>query len=427
MKNYYYAPCVALFLCLGAPYYFVHSSSIVLNLLVTSDTKMVHLHGIPAVVRFGTPTTLSTSTVLRGRRGLDEHIRPPDPHTLLSPLQLDQCIGQLYDWMSTKQSILAITGAGLSTESGIPDYRGHRGSYHPSSTGSANNKPMTHDQFMTSAENRKRYWGRGMLGWRSFDQRQPSAGHVALAALERHGKIGVSFDDSPKYYYHPPTNQDSSSVERYRLENALQQQGQKQHLSVITQNVDYLHQRAGTLHVTELHGRTSRLKCMHCGTYETREAFTKQLESLNSEWLIQQQDTLERSNEGGGRNMLPDGDAHVKTESFSDLIIPSCSHCGVGFLKPDVVFFGDSVPSHRVARCRAAVDSCDGLLCIGTSLAVYSAFRFVKMAVLDKGVEVCILNVGETRAEMEGLQGITKIEAPIGKTLTGLAEMTGAT
>jgi NAD-dependent SIR2 family protein deacetylase len=203
-----------------------------------------------------------------------------------------------------------------------------------------------------------------------------------------------------------------------------EQQQQQQRLSIITQNVDYLHQRAGTLHVTELHGRTSRLKCMHCGAYETREAFTQQLESLNSEWLQEQQESSNHS--GDGRTMLPDGDAHVKLEDFSDLIIPPCIHCGIGFFKPDVVFFGDSVPSHRVARCRAAVDSCDGLLCIGTSLAVYSAFRFVKMAVLDKGVDVCILNVGETRAEMEGLQRITKIEAPIGKTLTGLAEMTGA-
>ena len=392
---------------------------------------MVHLHGIPAGVRSGIPNTLRASTVLRGRRGIDEHVRPPDPHTLVSPFQLEQCIGQLHDWMSTKNSILAITGAGLSTESGIPDYRGHRGSYHPSSSDGISthnkNKPMTHDQFMTSAENRKRYWGRGMLGWRTFDQRQPNAGHFALAALERHGKIGVSFEDSPNYYYHPPTNDSTSSREQYRLGNAPGQQEQQQ-LSIITQNVDYLHQRAGTLHVTELHGRTSRLKCMHCGAYETREAFTQQLESLNREWLRKQQDTIDSSNRSGdGRNMLPDGDAHVKIESFSDLIIPSCFHCGIGFFKPDVVFFGDSVPSHRVARCRAAVDACDGLLCIGTSLAVYSAFRFVKMAVLDKGIEVCILNVGETRAEVEGLQGITKIEAPIGKTLTGLADMIGAT
>ena len=323
-------------------------------------------------------------------------MRPPDPQTLLNPLQLQDCIDKLCTWMSTKRSILTITGAGLSTESGIPDYRGNRGSYHEG------HKPMIHDQFMSSSENRKRYWGRGLVGWRSFDLRQPNEGHIALAALEYNRKIGVVFDDSPEY--HSPT-----SDNRYLFGNG------QQTLSIVTQNVDALHQRAGSVGVTELHGRTSRLKCMQCGALEDRNVFTEKLESWNQEWLNAALAGYHTD------DLRPDGDAHLQTQNYSDLMIPHCTYCGTGFLKPDVVFFGDSVPQHRVTRCRAAVEACDGLLCIGTSLAVHSAFRYARLAA-SRGTEVCILNVGQTRAEAEGLPGVTKIEAPIGNTLKGLVE-----
>lgn len=352
--------------------------------------RMVNVHGHSAV-RFRTSLPV---------RGAQDQIRPPDPHTLLTPLQLQDSIDKLYDWMTSKRSILTITGAGLSTESGIPDYRGNRGSYHEG------HKPMIHDHFMTSAENRKRYWGRGLVGWRSFDLRQPNVGHVTLAELERHRKIGVTFDDSPDY--HSPTSDES----RYLFGNG------QQTLSIVTQNVDALHQRAGSVAVTELHGRTSRLKCMHCGAFENRNVFTEKLESLNREWL------KEALADYNTHDMRPDGDAQLKTQNYNDLIIPPCTSCGTGFLKPDVVFFGDSVPSHRVTRCRAAVEASDGLLCIGTSLSVHSAFRYARLAT-STGTEVCILNVGETRAEAEGLPGVTKIEAPIGRTLEGLLERLG--
>lgn len=352
-----------------------------------NNNNMVNLHG-------------STSVSLVGLRAVQRNIhsadiRPPDPQTLLSALQLEECVEQLHEWISTKSSILTITGAGLSTESGIPDYRGSKGSYHEG------HKPMIHDQFMSAEANRKRYWGRGMVGWTSFDQRLPNAGHEALSTLETLGKIGVVFDDLPDYH--------GTNDERYLFGNGQQQ------LSIITQNVDNLHQRAGTKHVTELHGRTSRLKCMNCGSYESRNVFTEQLESWNQKWL---QDALV---EHESQDLRPDGDAQLATQNFHDIVIPACKSCSTGFLKPDVVFFGDSVPKHRVERCKAAVQASDGLLCIGTSLAVHSAFRFAKLAA-SLGTEICILNVGETRAEKEGTSGVTKIEAPIGSTLTALVE-----
>ena len=357
---------------------------------ITVFDRMVNVHG-HSTVRFRTSHLL---------RGPTEQLRPPDPQTLLTPLQLQDSIDKLYNWMSSKRSILTITGAGLSTESGIPDYRGNRGSYHEG------HKPMIHDQFMTSLENRKQYWARGLVGWRSFDLRQPNAGHVALAELERNRKIGVTFDDSPDY--HSPTSEQN----RYLFGNG------QQTLSIVTQNVDALHQRAGSVSVTELHGRISRLKCMQCGALEDRSVFTETMESLNREWL---NEALASYNTN---DMRPDGDAHLKSQNYNDLIIPPCTSCGTGFLKPDVVFFGDSVPQHRVTRCRAAVEASDGLLCIGTSLSVHSALRYARLAA-SIGTEVCILNVGETRAETEGLPGVTKIEAPIGRTLEGFLERLG--
>ena len=277
----------------------------------------------------------------------------------------------------------------MSTESGIPDYRGHNGSYH------RGHKPMIHDQFMTSHKQRQRYWGRGMVGWRKFDSMQPNSGHYALADLERLGKIGVTFEDKEEYY-----SQD-------REMDWMASSGD-QRLSLITQNVDSLHRRAGSVHLTELHGRTDRLRCMQCGAYRDRIDFHDDLEDLNHDWL---QKALDKTDETEAR---PDGDAYIASEDYSAVVVPPCTHCG-GFLKPDVTFFGDSVPKHRVERCRAAVDASDGILCIGTSLAVHSAFRFVKQAERN-GIPIAILNVGETRAEAEGID-VLKIEAPAGPTL----------
>jgi NAD-dependent deacetylase sirtuin 4 len=347
---------------------------------LVSASAMVSLHGRTTL----RPIARAVSSGLH-----EAPERPPNPHTLLSQHELQEKVEMLLDWLDNKKHILTITGAGLSTESGIPDYRGHNGSYH------RGHKPMIHDQFMSSHQQRQRYWGRGMVGWRSFDTMQPNVGHYALATLEKLGRIGVTFEDKLEYY----------SKER-EMDWMFSSGDQK--LSLITQNVDSLHRRAGSVHITELHGRTNAVKCMKCGARRDRVDFHDELEDLNHEWL---QQALAEQDETTAR---PDGDAYVKSDDYSAVVIPPCTQCG-GFMKPDVVFFGDSVPKHRVERCRGAVDVAGGLLCVGSSLAVHSAFRFVRHA-HKNGIPIAILNVGETRAETEGLN-VVKIEAPVGPTL----------
>ena len=289
--------------------------------------------------------------------------------------------------------MLCLTGAGLSTESGLADYRGHNGSYH------RGHKPMIHDQFVGSEYQRKRYWGRGMVGWRNFDNALPNAGHFALAKLEQMNKIGVRFEDRAEFH---SLGEES---EEWMFGSG------EQRLTIITQNVDSLHRRAGSRHVTELHGRTDMLQCMSCGAKRGRQDFHDELEFRNAEWL---EAALKEA------EMRPDGDAALPEENYNVVDIPSCKSCKTGFMKPSVVFFGDSVPKNRVARCTAAVDAADGILVVGSSLAVHSAFRHIRAA-HQKGTPIAILNVGETRAELEGLT-CTKIEAPAGPTLSLVAK-----
>jgi len=179
-------------------------------------------------------------------------------------------------------------------------------------------------------------------------------------------------------------------------------------MSIITQNVDGLHLKGGAEFVTELHGRNDRLVCLNCGHHHCRHHFHDLLDDLNPEYL--QRDAL------GSRGMLPDGDGDVEDQNLDKFIVPPCPRCSIGILKPDVVFFGDNVPRSRVDRCYAAVKKADGLLCVGTSLAVHSAYRFVQAAHSDS-VPIAVLNVGETRAESSKLP-LTKIEAPTGRILS---------
>lgn len=312
--------------------------------------------------------------------------RPPDPTRIPESL-VSQEAGRLVSWWAGKENVLVITGAGVSTESGIPDYRGHLGSYF------AGHKPMIHDQFMKSRYQRQRYWGRGLAGWRYFDARQPSAGHYALADLANMGKIGVTLEDSESFYEDP--------------DDFLFGSGQRK-VSIVTQNVDGLHRKAGMDHVVELHGRIDQLVCVTCGSTTDRRSYHEELERRNTEW-INQISTL--SNETEYR---ADGDAAVSAP-FEMLEVPPCSECSDGFVKPDVVFFGDNVPRTRVKLVEEAVNACDGLLVVGSSLAVHSANRHVRAA-NKLGVDIAILNVGKTRAEAEGVP-ILKVEAPAGPVL----------
>jgi NAD-dependent deacetylase sirtuin 4 len=188
-------------------------------------------------------------------------------------------------------------------------------------------------------------------------------------------------------------------------------------ISTITQNVDILHSKGGMKHVLHLHGKGNIVRCMKCGNTRDRTLYHDELSELNQKWIKR---ISERPpNDSDDSRLRPDGDAELSINSYDEFRLPGCQSCGdSGIIKTDVVFFGDSIPRHQVDLANAAVDAADGLLCIGTSLAVHSAFRLAKRAV-QRGVPVAVLNVGHTRAEKEELD-ITKIESPIGETLQEL-------
>jgi NAD-dependent SIR2 family protein deacetylase len=230
--------------------------------------------------------------------------------------------------------LVVLTGAGLSTDSGIPDYRG---------PGSRARAPMTYQEFVATPEAQRRYWARSHLGWQRMGRAEPNAGHHALAGLDP----------------------------------AL----------LITQNVDGLHESAGSRRLVALHGRVADVVCLTCRTTSSRAALEAELDALNPGWL-------ERH---GWVESRPDGD--VDLDDTHDFVVPRCP-CG-GPLKPDVVFFGENVPPDRVARCYAAVEALghDGaLLVAGSSLTVMSGLRFVKRAA-QGGTPIVIVNRGATRGD----------------------------
>lgn len=230
---------------------------------------------------------------------------------------------------------LALTGAGISTDSGIPDYRG---------PGSPRRQPMMFAEFRSSADSRTRYWARSHLGWRRVAAAQPNPGHRAVAELERRDAL----------------------------------------CGLITQNVDGLHTRAGSRHVIELHGRLADVVCLDCGGRTERARVHRRLAELNPGFAERAPDVA-----------APDGDAELA--SVDGFRVAPCESCG-GVLKPDVVFFGEAVPRDRVARCFALADTADALLVAGSSLAVLSGLRFVRHA-HARGVPIVIVNRGPTRAD----------------------------
>jgi NAD-dependent SIR2 family protein deacetylase len=243
------------------------------------------------------------------------------------------------------KSILVLTGAGVSTESGIPDYRGE---------GKTERHPMTFDVFMGTEAARARYWARSYVGWSVIANAKPNASHFALAQAESLGRIS----------------------------------------HIITQNVDSLHQQAGSKKVTELHGRLDKVICMTCRALIDRLRMDDLIEDLNP--TIRKDLSVE---------FTPDGDAEV--EAASDFRIPPCTGCG-GILKPDVVFFGESVPTERVASTMEQLERAEALLIAGSSLTVNSGMRFARAA-NKAGKPIVIVNVGPTKADEIAL---VKIEAP---------------
>ncbi|MGF2945297.1 SIR2 family NAD-dependent protein deacylase [Mycobacterium sp. Lab-001] len=254
--------------------------------------------------------------------------------------------------------VAVLTGAGLSTDSGIPDYRG------PDSPPS---NPMTIRQFTSDPSFRQRYWARNHLGWRHMADTAPNAGHRALAALERAGVVA----------------------------------------GVITQNVDLLHTRAGSVNVVDLHGTYARVVCLGCGHTMSRAALADELEALNPGFLA-------RAGALGGLAMAPDADAVVAdTSTFRYLGCPRCA----GMLKPDIVYFGESVPKPVLDRSYSLLEQADALLVAGSSLTVFSGYRFVRHAV-GLGIPVAILNRGRTRGDD---LATLKIEGGCSEILTLLA------
>ena len=255
--------------------------------------------------------------------------------------------------------VAVLTGAGISTDSGIPDYRG------PDSPPA---NPMTIRQFVTSRDYRRRYWARNHVGWRHMAAAGPNAGHRALAALEHAGVVS----------------------------------------GVITQNVDLLHTKAGSRAVVNLHGTYDRVVCLECGHVMTRAALAEQLETANPGFA-------ERAEEMGGMAVAPDADAVVSdTEAF---VFIDCPACG-GMLKPDIVYFGESVAKEVVEQSYSIVEQSDALLVAGSSLTVFSGYRFVRHAAA-RGVPVAIINRGPTRGD--DLAEV-KVDAGCSPMLTLLAE-----
>jgi NAD-dependent SIR2 family protein deacetylase len=263
---------------------------------------------------------------------------------------LDAAIGLMRD-----ARIAVLTGAGVSTDSGIPDYRGE---------GAPVRTPMTFQTFLASESARKRYWAGSHLGWRSFGSARPNAGHLALAELEARGNV----------------------------------------TGIVTQNVDGLHRRAGSRHVVELHGGMDRVLCLRCGQHYARQAIADRLAELNPSIDL---DAAIRT--------APDGD--VEVDDVEAMRIPDCTVCG-GILKPDVVFFGEFVPTETFQAAAALVQGADALLVAGSSLVVNSGVRLLELA-RRRRTPIIVVNRGITKGDG---RAAVKIDAGTSETLTAMAE-----
>lgn len=273
----------------------------------------------------------------------------PAPPTPADPSALVQ--------MLRERRAVVLTGAGCSTESGIPDYRG------PGTRRRARN-PIQHRDFLRRAEVRQRYWARAVIGWPRLRAAEPNAAHHALARLERAGRVR----------------------------------------GLITQNVDRLHHAAGSREVVELHGALAEVRCLGCGGIEDRDTLQRRLLELNPGFA------------GRRAELAPDGDAELEADAVAAFRVPGCLRCG-GVLKPNVVFFGDNVAKAVVDRAWSLLDEAELLLVVGSSLAVFSGYRFVREAA-RRSLPVAIVNLGATRGDAAAA---VRIGASAGDVLPHLA------
>ncbi|RJK97991.1 NAD-dependent protein deacetylase [Vallicoccus soli] len=253
---------------------------------------------------------------------------------------------------------VVLSGAGLSTESGIPDYRGPSGSRRTTA-------PMRFQVFVGDPVARRRYWARSHVGWPYFSSARPNDGHRAVAELERAGLLR----------------------------------------GIVTQNVDGLHQAAGARDVVDLHGRLDRVVCLRCGAHVSREEVERRLTEANPGFGAR------------ARVVNADGDAEIDETDLDGFHVVGCGVCGQGPLKPDVVYFGETVPRERVERSYALVEGASCLLVLGSSLTVMSGYRFVLRAA-DRGIPVAVVNQGPTRGDAHAE---VRLDAPLGRVLPALA------
>lgn len=264
-------------------------------------------------------------------------------------------------WFLRGKRTLILTGAGISTDSGIPDYRGPQGSLKKRS-------PVTYSEFMRNQESRQRYWARSALGWPVISSVEPNRSHYLVARLEASGLA----------------------------------------TGLVTQNVDGLHREAGSSKIIELHGNLARVICLDCGKFESRESLQGRMLRANPRW------------EEWKAEEAPDGDAELPVDITRSFQVPLCDSCG-GVLKPDVVFFGENVPAPRVEEVFNMVEAADALLVLGSSLKVYSGYRFVERA-SRLGRPIGIVNLGATRGDH---LASVRVDAPLLEVLPRLADSLG--
>jgi NAD-dependent SIR2 family protein deacetylase len=252
--------------------------------------------------------------------------------------------------------VLVLTGAGISTDSGIPDYRGPDGTRRVT--------PMQYSEFLGSSEARQRYWARSYVGWQRFNRAQPNSSHVAVARLQQRGLVGP----------------------------------------VITQNVDGLHQGAGATDVEELHGSLARVVCLTCGDRTSRWDLDDRMRDTNPAFTVTSDE------------IRPDGDIALNDLDVAAFRTPLCLVCSRDTLKPDVVFFGESVPKPLVEKCFRLTEAASAVVVLGSSLKVMSGYRFVRRAAaLD--IPVAIITRGPTRGDD---QATVQLDAPLAPTLEAL-------
>lgn len=297
------------------------------------------------------------------RRASYHHAMTVNPNKVESQMpDSNDEVEVLAEFISRHRSLFVLTGAGCSTQSGIPDYRDAKGEWKHS-------QPVQYQDFVNREKSRRRYWSRSMLGWPRVQAAEPNAAHNALVRLERAGFVE----------------------------------------QLVTQNVDGLHQRAGSEGVIDLHGNLKLTFCIDCGFELSREELQLELEKNNPMPLAKSSVTL------------PDGDVQLGKEELENFHVPPCPRCA-GILKPAVVFFGEPVPKKRVDHARSALHQASAMLVVGSSLMVYSGYRFCRWAV-EQGKPIASVNVGRTRADGEIS---LKLEQDCGTSLSKLADLLGA-